>query len=103
MGFPKQGYWSRLPFPSTWDFPNPGIKPTSPVFQVIFYHCAMREAQIEIAHTKTSIEKKEQISDTNKYKIIYIYIIELGSPALQVDSSPTELSGKPHVYKYESK
>ena len=29
MGFFRQGYWSRLPFPSLGDLPNPGIEPTS--------------------------------------------------------------------------
>ena len=30
MGFPRQEYWSRLPFPSPGDLPDPGIKPASP-------------------------------------------------------------------------
>ena len=30
MGFPRQEYWSGLPFPSPGDLPNPGIKPASP-------------------------------------------------------------------------
>ena len=30
MGFPRQEYWSRLPFPSPGDLPHPGIKTTSP-------------------------------------------------------------------------
>ena len=50
MEFPKQGYWSGLPFPSPGDLPNPGIKP--------------------------------------------------GSPALQADSLPTELQGKPIYIHY---
>ena len=29
MEFPRQEYWSRLPFPSPGDLPNPGIKTTS--------------------------------------------------------------------------
>ena len=29
MRFPRQEYWSRLPFPSPGDLPNPLIKPTS--------------------------------------------------------------------------
>ena len=33
MGFPRQKYWSGLPFPSAGDLPNPGIKPTSPALQ----------------------------------------------------------------------
>ena len=29
MGFPRQEYWSGLPFSSPGDLPDPGIKPTS--------------------------------------------------------------------------
>ena len=29
-GFSRQEYWSGLPFPSSEDLPNPGIKPGSP-------------------------------------------------------------------------
>ena len=29
MGFSRQEHWSGLPFPSPWDLPDPGIKPTS--------------------------------------------------------------------------
>ena len=29
MGFPRQEYWSELPFPTPEDLPDPGIKPTS--------------------------------------------------------------------------
>ena len=30
MGFPRQEYWSELPFPSPGDLPGPGIEPASP-------------------------------------------------------------------------
>ena len=30
MGFPRQEYWSGLPFPSPGDLPDPGIKLSSP-------------------------------------------------------------------------
>ena len=33
MGFPRQGYWSGLPFPSPEDLPDPGIEPGSPALQ----------------------------------------------------------------------
>ena len=33
LGFPRQEYWSGLPFPSPVDLPNPGIKPWSPALQ----------------------------------------------------------------------
>ena len=34
MGFPRQEYWSGLPFPSPGDRPNPGTEPVSPAWQV---------------------------------------------------------------------
>ena len=33
MGFSRQEYWSRLPFPSPGDLPNSGIEPGSPALQ----------------------------------------------------------------------
>ena len=33
MGFPRQKYWSGLPYPSSGDLPDPGIKPISPASQ----------------------------------------------------------------------
>ena len=34
MGFPRQEYWSGLPFPSPGNLPDPGTKPMSPAWQV---------------------------------------------------------------------
>ena len=34
MGFPRQEYWSVLPFPSLGDLPDPGIEPVSPALQM---------------------------------------------------------------------
>ena len=33
MGFPRQEYWSGLPFPSPVDLPNTGIEPRAPALQ----------------------------------------------------------------------
>ena len=33
MGFFRQEYWSKLPFPSPGALPNPGIEPRSPTLQ----------------------------------------------------------------------
>ena len=33
MGFPRQVYWSGLPFPSPGHLPLPGIEPESPALQ----------------------------------------------------------------------
>ena len=37
MGFPRQEYWSGLPFPSPGDLPNPGIEPISPALAGGFF------------------------------------------------------------------
>ena len=34
VGFPRQEYWSGLPFPSPGDLLDPGIEPRSPALQV---------------------------------------------------------------------
>ena len=31
LGLSRQGYWSGLQFPTSGDFPDPGIEPASPV------------------------------------------------------------------------
>ena len=37
MGFPRQEYWSGLPFPTPEDLPNPEIKPVSPALAGGFF------------------------------------------------------------------
>ena len=37
MGFPRQEYWSELPFPSPGDLLDPGIEPRSPALEGKFF------------------------------------------------------------------
>ena len=37
MRFPRQEYWSRLPFPPPEDLPNPGTEPASPPLTGVFF------------------------------------------------------------------
>jgi len=37
MGFLRQEYWSRLPFPFPGDLPDPRIKPASPTLAGRFF------------------------------------------------------------------
>ena len=37
MGFPRQEYWSGLPFLSPRDLPDPGVEPASPAFAGGFF------------------------------------------------------------------
>ena len=38
MGFPRQEYWSGLPFPPPGDLPDPGIEPESPALVGRFFN-----------------------------------------------------------------
>ena len=47
MGFPRQEYWSGLPFFSPGDLPDPGVEPTFPALAGGFFTIwATREAQL---------------------------------------------------------
>ena len=48
MGFPRQEYWSGLPFPSPGDLLNPGIKPVSAAWQA---------ASLPLSHLGSSWDK----------------------------------------------
>ena len=61
MGFPRQEYWSGLPFPSPGHLPNPGIEPTSPLSSALadtfLHHCATCKAPWEAVSVKISVMK----------------------------------------------
>ena len=46
LRFPKQEYWSGLPFPSAGDLPNPGVEPDSCIKGRFFTDWATREAHV---------------------------------------------------------
>jgi len=47
MGFSRQEYWSRLPFPSLGDLPDPGIKLRSPALACGFFTICPPEKQLD--------------------------------------------------------
>ena len=60
LGFPRQEYWSGLPFHSPGNLPDPGIEPRSPVLQMVsciaggfFTNWATRERRHTHIHTHT--------------------------------------------------
>ena len=56
MGFPRQEYWSGLPFPSPGDLPNSGIKPLSPALAGGFFTAeSPQEPFSSIAGTKAQV------------------------------------------------
>ena len=61
MGFSKQEYWSRLPFPSPGDLSDPGIKPTS----LSSLALAGRSFTTKLPRKLTIIIRKVQINTIN--------------------------------------
>ena len=58
MGFPRQEYWSGLPFPFPGDLPNPGIKPMPPALLVDSSLSHQGSLFCLIHSTKVSLETK---------------------------------------------
>ena len=88
MGFSRQEYLSGLPCPPPGDLPDPGIEPMSHTLQVEFLPT---EPQGKPKNTGIAYPFSRGSSCP---------VIELGSPALQAYSLPTELSGKNIGNKY---
>ena len=75
MGFSRQEYWSRLPFPSAEDLPNPGIEPaslTSPALTGVFFT------------TSTTWEVPQQCD----LPLLYIHPLPLEPPSLPPNPIP---------------
>ena len=67
MGFSRQEYWSRLPFPSPGDLPNPGIKLRSPAMQA-----DSLPTELSGKRPPPRLQKKEDCNLQKKKKIFYI-------------------------------
>ena len=59
MGFPKQEYWSGLPFPSPGDPPDPGIEPRSPALQADSLPFELQESLYSIPIATTHFKELE--------------------------------------------
>ena len=58
MGFPRQEYWSRLPFPSQEILVNPGMEPVSPALHVDFLPvCYLGSPQYRVYGQKKDTQK----------------------------------------------
>ena len=81
MGFPRQE-WSGLPFPSPGDFPDPGMKPWSPVLAGRFFSTVLPRKPLSlisrICHVLESnslgVRCIEKVSSNYIYICICVYI-----------------------------
>ena len=59
-GFPRQEYWSGLPFPSPGALPNPGIEPMSLALQAGSLLTELNGGQLTRLETQSWPEEKNQ-------------------------------------------
>ena len=84
MGLPRQEYWSGLPFPSLGIFPTQGLNPGLLHCRHIFYFLSRQGSPLILDWVP--YPSPGDLPDPG---------IELGSLALQVNSLPDDLPGKP--------
>ena len=59
MVFPRQEYWSGLPFPPPEDLPDPGIEPMSPALADRFFIPEPQEKHIKTTNSNKNQTKPE--------------------------------------------
>ena len=84
MGLPRQEYWSGLPFPSLGIFPTQGLNPGLLHCRHIFYFLSHQGRPLILEWVP--YPSPGDLPDPG---------IEFGSLALQVNSLPDDLPGKP--------
>ena len=65
MGFPRQEYWSGLPFPSSGDLPDPKIEPVSPVSPALAGGLLTTEPPEKPPKTTLYLDKKKPLCGNN--------------------------------------
>ena len=81
MGSSRQEYWSKLPFPSPGDLPDPEIEPTSPGWQA---------DSLPLSHLGSlkcvgGVSKGGYFS-LNRWPSPFTYYLNSGSPTKEGDS-----------------
>ena len=64
MGFPRQEYWSGLPFPSPEDLLDPGMEPVSPALALV---------SIPLSHQGKSTNELHNFKLLVKCKVSFFY------------------------------
>ena len=94
MGFPRQEYWSGLPFPPPGDLPDTGVEPASHVScascigRQILYHCTLWEAHRSFIFLDKCISRWFILFDVIVNGIIFL--ISLSDRSLLVYSNAAD-------------
>ena len=103
MGFPRQEYWSGLPFPPPEDLPNPGLKlmslisPTSCISRQVLYHWATREALWMIIALLKSLEELPFIGWSEDHRTHFATLLNLAGNSKYWRGVPCLCSSTHHL------
>ena len=98
MGFPRQEYWSGLPFSPSEDIPDPGTEPISLTLQGILYCCAPRKPGGLLTGALDSADGWEIILKPGRLEKMNTLNVENQSPDLFSHLTP-RLSPQARFYK----
>ena len=70
MGFPRQEYWSGLPFPSPGDLADPGIEPTSPALPLLYHQGSLHRRESRLIRDLQEAEITEQSFGDSAHELI---------------------------------
>ena len=97
MGFPRQEYWSGLPFPSPGDFPAPGIEPASPESAGRFFTTSTTwEAPVFRRHMLKNRQPLPWTVVVGAW--ISVTMVQLDNTSCQQDSSNLSVVYQPWVF-----
>ena len=91
MEFSRQEYWSRVPFPSPGDLPNPRIELESlvpPALQEIVYHCTTWKGLLT-ERKKTKLQNCSSLFLTTKFINLIKFSLILASLSHRQNYFPT--------------
>ena len=103
MGFPRQEYWSGLPFPSPGDIPDPGMEPTPSAWQVDSLPLSHQGSPVNLGEPLNLSEPwLAHISTSYNYceDSVIMYITYLAYLHLLVHSNYLPISSKENKQKF---
>ena len=72
MGFPRQEYWNRLPFPSPGDLPDPEVKPISSAWQADSLPLSYQSHRGQLL---IATERRKQLGQSRNNAQLWMYLV----------------------------
>ena len=84
MGFPRQEYWSGLPFPSPGDLPDPVIKTSSPALQADSLQLSYKGSLYMDRGQKANVPYRRIPNNTSRHSTLSRWSLILASCGLNL-------------------